>query len=268
MPHQERLDFAIDLARRAGLFAKGHFEAIDTLAIESKGHQDLVSNADRDTETLVRQAIAARYPQDGIVGEEHGRMHGTSGFDWVIDPIDGTANFVRGIPQWCVAIACVHRGETVVGAIHEPASGELFSAARGGGAFVNGKPMRASAAASLAEGSVMVGVSGRTEPEIAVGLVRAIVDHRGMFFRNASGALGLAYVAGGRLIGYVEEHMNCWDCLAGLLMVEEAGGTVAPFDPAASLELGARVVAGGPGVYPVLAGIADRVFAPQARRSA
>lgn len=261
--HQDRLDFALDLARQAGQFALGHFRAIDTLAIESKGHQDLVSNADRDTETLVRDAIAARFPDDGIVGEEHGRVHGTSGFDWVIDPIDGTANFVRGIPQWCVALACAQDGEPVVGVIYEPASGEMFSALRGGGAFVNGKPMRASTAASLTEGSVMVGVSGRTDPKVAVALVEAIVNQGGMFFRNASGALGLAYAASGRLLGYVEEHMNSWDCLAGLLMVEEAGGATLPIDPGTALDHGTRVVAGGAAIYPALSVIAEHAFPPR-----
>ena len=142
MQYQDRLDFAVELARRAGAFAKTHFEAIDTLVIESKGHQDLVSNADKDTETLIRDALEEHWPDDGIVGEEHGRKTGTSGFDWVIDPIDGTANFVRGLPQWCVAIACARDGEAVVGVIFEPSSGEMFTAAKCGGAFVNGKPMR------------------------------------------------------------------------------------------------------------------------------
>jgi myo-inositol-1(or 4)-monophosphatase len=96
----DRLTFAVDLARKAGDFALSRFRALDTLVIESKGHQDLVSDADRATETLIRDAIAARWPDDGIVGEEHGRKFGTTGFDWVIDPIDGTANFVRGIPHW------------------------------------------------------------------------------------------------------------------------------------------------------------------------
>lgn len=260
MSHQDRFDFAVHLARQAGQFAMQHFKAIDTLAIESKGHQDVVSNADRDTETLIRKAIEVRYPEDGVVGEEHGRKDGTSGYDWVIDPIDGTANFVRGIPQWCVAVACTQGGRPVVGAIYEPASDEMFSAARGAGAYVNGKPMRTSTASALTEGSVMVGVSGRTDPKIAVGLVSAVVTQGGMFFRNASGALGLAYVAGGRLLGYVEDRMNAWDCLAGLLMVEEAGGTILPIDTGTVLEEGTPIVAGGVNIYPTLARIANKTF--------
>ena len=152
---QTRLDFATRIAREAGVYALSRFREIDSLVIESKGHQDLVSDADKNTEKLIRKAIAEQFPDDGVVGEEYGAEPGASGFDWVIDPIDGTANFVRGIPQWCVAIGCSLRGETVVGVIFEPSSGELFAAARGGGATCNGKPIRAAQAAGLGEGSVM-----------------------------------------------------------------------------------------------------------------
>jgi myo-inositol-1(or 4)-monophosphatase len=255
-----RLEFAIELAQRAGDFAKAHFEAFDSLVIESKGHQDLVSNADKDTETLVRAAIEDRFPDDGIVGEEFGRKLGTSGFDWVIDPIDGTANFVRGIPQWCVAIAVAKDGEAVIGVINEPSSGELFHASKGGGAFCNGKPMRASQASGIGEGSVGTGFSGRVHATNIVKVIDRIVSGGGVFFRNASGALMLAYVAGGRLLGYVEEHMNSWDCVAGLLMIKEAGGHIVEPDPAISLDNGTVVIAGGPKVFASIKEIADDCF--------
>jgi myo-inositol-1(or 4)-monophosphatase len=233
--------------------------------IESKGHQDLVSNADRDTETLIRSAIEQAWPQDGIVGEEHGRKHGTSGFDWVIDPIDGTANFVRGIPQWCVAIACARGGEAIVGVINEPSSGELFHAGRGIGAFVNGRPIRASAASAITEGSIATGFSGRAPASNIVTAVGIIVDRGGVFFRNASGALSLAYVAAGRLLGYVEEHMNSWDCIAGLLMVEEAGGRIRKPDPATCLDKGTLVIAAGSQVYGAVEAIAVEAFGMTSR---
>lgn len=260
MTHQQRLDFALEVARAAGDFAAGHFRSIDSLSIESKGHQDLVSNADEETETLVRDAIEARWPDDGIVGEEHGRKHGTSGFDWVIDPIDGTANFVRGIPQWCVAIACTEHGLPVIGVINEPSSGEMFHAVRGGGAFVNAKPMRAVQTGALTAGSVAAGISGRTDKALAVAMVARIMRDGGLFFRNASGALSLAYVAAGRLLGYIEDHMNSWDCMAGLLMIEEAGGMVNELDAETALDHGTKVIAGGPNVYGQLAEMADELF--------
>ncbi len=228
--------------------------------IESKGHQDLVSDADRATEVLIRDAMETRWPADGIVGEEHGRKHGTSSYDWVIDPIDGTANFVHGIPHWCVVIACTKDGLPVVGVIHDPCTGELFQAARGAGAFVNGRRMRAYGGDSLRDGSVGAGVSGKSDVGRSTALVREILAPGGMFFRSASGALMLAYVASGRLLGYVEEHMNSWDCFAALLMVEEAGGRIQPIDADHALDSGTRVVAGGAGIYPTLDAIARRVF--------
>ncbi|RUW51270.1 inositol monophosphatase family protein, partial [Mesorhizobium sp. M8A.F.Ca.ET.021.01.1.1] len=160
---EARMRFAIDLARRAGELGLRYFRDLDSLTIESKGHQDLVSQADREVELFIRAAIAADYPRDGIVGEEHASVAGSTGHVWVIDPIDGTANFVRGIPAWCVVIACARDGETIVGVIHEPSTGETFHGRLGGGAFVNGRPMRTSAATSLEEGSVGTGFSNRAE---------------------------------------------------------------------------------------------------------
>ena len=260
MQTQDRLDFAIDLARQAGAFAKHHFQSIDTLVIESKGHQDLVSNADKDTETLIRSALEKQFPDDGIVGEEHGRKHGTSGYDWVIDPIDGTANFVRGIPQWCVAIACAKDGEAVIGVIFEPSSGELFAASKGGGAFVNGKRLQAAQTGDIGQGSIGIGFSGRAPAMSAATAVAMVIERGGVFFRNASGALMLAYVAAGRLLGYMEEHMNSWDCIAGLLMIEEAGGAIVKPDPATSLDQGTIVIAGGPNIFDEIKVIAETSF--------
>lgn len=260
MQLDERLEFATQLAQRAGAFAKAHFDAIDSLVIETKGHQDLVSNADKDTETLIRDAIEAHWPDDGIVGEEHGRKHGTTGFDWVIDPIDGTANFVRGIPQWCVVIACALNGETVIGVINEPCSGELFTTAKGKGTSCNGRPVRVATAHSIGDGSIGTGFSGRVHGGNIVKTIDMIVSRGGVFFRNASGALMLAYVSAGRLIGYVEEHMNSWDCVAGLLMIEEAGGRIVRPDPATVLEKGTVVIGAGPGVFDEVLEIAEATF--------
>lgn len=247
-----RTEFAIDLARRAGELGLTYFRSLESLTIESKGHQDLVSEADRDVETFIRKAIAERYPQDGIVGEEHAPTRGSSGYDWVIDPIDGTANFVRGIPAWTVVIACTRNGVTQVGVIHEPCTGETFHGFRGGGAFLNGKPIKTSPATSLSQGAVGIGSSNRVSPAGVVRLIGLLFDNGGVFFRNASGALMLAYVASGRLLGYAEEHMNAWDCLAGMLLVEEAGGQAVEPDPDTVLPKGTIVICGGPGIFPIL----------------
>ena len=254
-----RMEFATDLARRAGELGMEYFRRLDTLTIESKGHQDMVSEADRDVETFIRAALAEEYPDDAIVGEEHAPTAGTSGYSWVIDPIDGTANFVRGIPAWCVVIAGFSDGQTDVGVIHEPSVGESFYGRRGGGAFLNGKPIRASQASSLTEGSLGTGFSNRAEARNVVGLIDELLGQGGVYYRNASGALMLAYVAAGRLLGYVEQHMNAWDCLAGMLLIEEAGGKVAPH-PADVLRKGTPVIAAGKGVFDKVEALAGNAF--------
>ena len=257
---KRRTEFTVDLARRAGTFGMEYFRRLDTLTIESKGHQDLVSEADREVELFVRRELAKNYPDDGIVGEEHAPTAGTSGFTWVIDPIDGTANFVRGIPAWTVVIACARNGETMVGVIHEPATNETFHGWRGGGAFLNDKPIRANDAENLSEGSVGTGFSNRREIRNIIPFIEALFEDGGVFYRNASGALMLAYVASGRLLGYVEEHMNAWDCIAGLLLIEEAGGKIVQPDPATVLEHGTVVIAGGAGVFDRIATLSRQAF--------
>ncbi|MEM9249198.1 MAG: inositol monophosphatase [Pseudomonadota bacterium] len=257
----DRLAFAIETAHAGGDYALGRFRDLDGLQIESKGHQDLVSDADRQTELLVRAAIAEAFPDDGIVGEEHAPVTGTTGYDWVIDPIDGTANFVRGLPHWGCVIACTYKGLPVIGAIYDPNTGETYSVEKGGGAFLNGRRLQVAHVASLADGSVGVGAAGRADPERVAAIVRAVLLQKGLFFRSASGALMLCYVAAGRLIGYIEDHMHAWDCLAGLLLISEAGGTHLALDPHTALPQGTRVIAGAPEIYPVLQEISDTIVA-------
>jgi len=257
---EARLAFAIETARIAGEAGMAHFRAIDELAIEKKGHQDLVSNADREVEQLVRRAIAQAFPDDGVIGEEYAPESGTSGLTWVIDPIDGTANFVRGIPAWTVVLACASQDDTLVGVIHDPNADETYSALRGQGALLNGRPMQVAKTEGLGDGSVGVGYNNRVETKLVVRLVDSLVKEGGIFYRNASGALMLAYVAAGRLIGYSEPHMNAWDCIAGMLMIEEAGGRAFPVATATMLKDGGPVIAAAPPVYDRLLEISAEAF--------
>lgn len=195
------------------------------------------------------------------MGEEHGRTPGTSGFDWVIDPIDGTTNFVNGIPVWTVVFAGVAHGRTKVGVIHDPNVHETFAAARDGGATLNGAPMQVASGVALNSGTVAVGYSNRIEARHVVPIVADLIARGAMFHRNASGALSLAFVAAGRLLGYVEQHMNAWDCLAGQLMIAEAGGCVEDQDAGAMIRQGGRVIAGTPDVFDPLREIAERAWA-------
>ena len=256
----ERHARAAIIVEAAATRAMAFFRDPDALTIESKGRQDWVSQADREVELQIRAALAASFPDDSIVGEEHDNVTGTSGFTWVIDPIDGTTNFVNGTPHWCVVLAGVYEGETVVAHVHNPNVGEAFSACRGQGAFLNGSPIRAAEVSSLDTGTLCVGHNARVESVHTISLITALLDAGGLFQGSGSGALDLAKVACGRAIGYCEPHMYAWDCLASLLLIEEAGGRVQPFDYQAMIGGGGRVVAGCPGVHDALVAMTDQAY--------
>ena len=257
---EPRLDFAKQLVRDAGAKALAYFSSIGELVIEQKATQDLVSNADRDVETFIRNALQNAFSDDGIVGEEHDNVAGTSGFTWVIDPIDGTANFLTSIPAWCVVLACVHEDRTVLGAIFVPTEQELFWGMEGGGAFLNDNPIKVAQTRGLNDGSLGVGMNGRTPTDQVIHFLELLLAQDGVFYRNASGALMLAYVAAGRLIGYAEPHMNAWDCIAGQLLIAEAGGCVEKQSADEMLEKGGRVVASAPPIFDEIVRMADQTF--------
>lgn len=248
------------IADEVGGTALDYFRKWDKLTIDVKGHQDFVSEADRNVELAVRAKLAEAFPDDGIVGEEGAPTPGTSGYTWVIDPIDGTTNFINGIPQWCVILACVHQGRTVIGVVHDPVHDEMHHAADGQGAFCNDRPIRCTDKTSLGNGSIGIGFSGRTPIEGIKRLVGACCDAGTVFWRNGSGGLSLAYVATGRILGYLEEHMNAWDFLAGHLIVAEAGGRVFPVNADDAIAHGGRVVVGGAGVFPEIEALAKAAY--------
>ncbi|RIX98478.1 inositol monophosphatase [Aureimonas flava] len=244
----ERQALAETIAREGGRVALGYFRDRSRLTVDRKtSGQDVVSVADKEVETLLRKRIAARFPEDGLLGEEYGLQDGTSGFRWVMDPIDGTSPFVFGIPAWCVSIA-VMRGETIVaGVIYAPTTDELYSARRGGGATLNGRPIRVAETATLQTGVLGLGANHRVPSRVVSGAIERLLDEGGMFIRNGSGALMLAYVAAGRLAAYWEPHMNAWDCYAGFVLVEEAGGWIVDPSGWSALMDGGAVFAGSPG---------------------
>lgn len=242
-----RHTLALTLAQEAGALALGFFNSRDTLAVETKANpQDVVSRADREVEELIRARIAAAFPDDAVLGEEGGVTAGTSGFVWVVDPIDGTMPFLSGLPHWCVAIAVTDPQATVAAVTFAPVMQDTFDAVAGGGCRLNGRALCVDPAQGLAGRMTALGGSHRTDSghlgRVLIGLMQA----GGMFYRSGSGALMLADVAAGRLAGYYEPHMNAWDCLGGMLMIEEAGGRVRPFDLPAMLEQGAPVLAAAP----------------------
>jgi len=261
MDLEVRRQAALDAAKDGAELALQHYHAIESLQIEEKGVQDLVSNADREVEVLIREFLGSRFPDDGIVGEEFENKRSDNGFSWVIDPIDGTASFVRGRPGWCVVIACVYNDATVIGVVHDPVANEVFDAVRAGGARLNSRQISASTSGSLSNGALGVGFNKRFPPDLCLKLLeRLIVEQHGVFYQNGSGALMLAYVASGRLLGFAEPHMFPWDCMAALLIIEEAGGMVQPYDQKNMLEHGDRVVTACSGVYDQLTAMTDDIF--------
>ncbi len=209
----------------------------------------MVSEADRNVEVFIRERLTLHFPKDGIVGEEYTAKPGTSGYVWVIDPIDGTANFIRGIPAWTVVLACVYEDKTIIGCIYDPVHDELFSCRVGAGAFCNDKPIKIATTDGFHDGSIGVGFSNRSKPEFIETMIKSIISKGGVFYRNASGALSLAYVACGKLNGYAEDHMNAWDYLAGQLLVAEAGGTIEHQSADEAIAKGGRVIVATPSLF-------------------
>lgn len=257
-----RYNEARRIAGEAGALGLDYFRRAGALHVEVKSHQDFVSEADRNVEAFVRRALGSAFPDDAIVGEEDAPKPGRSGFTWVIDPIDGTTNFIHGIPGWTVVLAGVVGARTEIGVIDDPVHGEQYHCRRGAGAFCNDSAITVLGGRDIRTGSVGVGFSGRVRSDGIKRLVANIIDAGGVFYRNASGALSLTYVASGRLLGYVEEHMNAWDCLAGQLLVAEAGGRVEEQDAARMIAEGGRVIVGAPEVFDDLLRLAEAAYSP------
>jgi len=249
---KERFELACETAREAGALALDYFNDFTNLTVHSKGVQDMASEADVNTEALIRKAITARFPQDNFLGEEScdSFVANPDAGTWIVDPIDGTQPFVNGIRSWCIAICYVEGTQIRLGVIFDPSADELFATQEGHGATLNGRPIESSKASSLQDGMVSVGFSNRVKPEDTLDPLNRLIRAQGMYHRNGSGALSLAYVAAGRLIGYFEPHMNSWDFTAGALMVREAGGTTNNcLADEASILKGSMVIAACAGVY-------------------
>jgi myo-inositol-1(or 4)-monophosphatase len=241
-----RLRVAEAVVREAGRVAADHFARRELLHIDRKGAQDLVSDADRACEDLIVAGLAKLFPQDGFLGEERGSRNPDAAAIWIIDPIDGTHNFLTGIPFWCVSVGLVVAGELLLGIIYDPLAAELYSARKGGGAFVNGQPIKVSGESDLRSARICVGFSYRRPVEEHARAVEALLTSGCEYLRLGSGALGLAYTAAGRFDGYWERHINSWDAAAGLVLVREAGGWTNDFLAGDGLTKGSEILAATP----------------------
>lgn len=247
--------------RSAGALVLEGFQSVSKGGFTMKGPQDFLTETDSASEAHIRRAIVSAFPDDGFFGEEGGGE--IRDRVWVVDPIDGTANFARGIPHFCISIGYVENGVTQFGAIFNPALDELHFAMLGQGATRNGFKISAAATSRFDMASVELGWSTRIPNATYLGVAEALLAKGTNVRRSGSGALGLAYVADGRSDAYVELHMNSWDCVPGLLIVAEAGGLVCPFMKLGSLRDGGPVLAAAPCIA---AGVSEATHIPLAPR--
>lgn len=257
-PIDLRLLAACAVVREAGQLARDYFLAREQLEIEFKGRQDLVSIADRAVEDVIRTHLTHAFPDDDVIGEEGGYASDRGGERvWVIDPIDGTANFLRGIPYWTVALAYVIGGRTELAVTYDPVHDELFAARRGQGASRNGHAIRVSGRTDPGQSAIGAAYTFRASIEsyltLVEGMLRAGCDHR----RLGSSALMLCHTADGRLDGCAMIYCHAWDVIGGLLLVEEAGGIASDFLADAGLTVPGAVFAGTPGLQATLEALTD-----------
>lgn len=256
-----RFELAQKLAVEAGAMALDYFNNRHELTIETKRDaQDVVSIADRNVETYLRDAVSKAFSQDGFLGEEFGHTEGASGFTWVVDPIDGTSPFVNGMPNWCVSIGVIYEETSVIGVINAPVHREIYSAASGQGASLNGHLIKVDPKRTLQNAVTGVGSNAYVTAEEVGRLMSEVHRRGGNIFRNGSGALMLAYVAASRLVGYYEPYMHAWDCAAGFCLTKEAGAYVHPFPMSTeAMKKGHPVFAAAPGAVAELLEIAKLI---------
>jgi len=220
------------VSREAGALLRGAYDGPELRVSSKSTPTDLVSEADHAAERLIRERLQAARPDDGVLGEEGGDHAGTSGVRWVVDPLDGTVNFLFGIPQWAVSIACEDAEGALVGVVYDPLRDELFSAERNGVPMLDGSPISASTRTDLSTALVGTGFGydaevRRAQAEVVARLLPDVRDIR----RFGSAAVDLAWTACGRLDAYYEHGLNAWDLAAGALICERAGLEVRPLAP-------------------------------------
>ncbi|HWL67417.1 MAG TPA: inositol monophosphatase [Geminicoccus sp.] len=253
-----RFATASTVIREAGALALDYFKKLDQLTIKSKGLQDMASEADLNTELLIKRRLGEAFPTDAFLGEETGAADftGASGI-WVVDPIDGTQPFISGIRTWCISIAYVRDGEIEMGLVYDPCADELFAARRGEPATMNDRPIRPHPGADFTAGITSVGYSNRITPASVISVMTRLLNAGGMFHRSGSGTLSICYVACGRLLGYVEGHMNSWDALAAIAVVRGAGGRTNDFLADDGLTRGNPIIAAPAQLYDQVAALLD-----------
>ena len=246
---------AIMAARRAGSVLLRRMNKLDTLKVEKKGHNDFVSDVDRAAEAAIIDVIHKHYPDHAILAEESGRS-GESDTVWIIDPLDGTTNYLHGFPQFCVSTAVQVKGRVEHAAVYDPLRQELFTASRGAGALLDDRRIRVSGRKEMEHALIGTGFPFRqTDEDMSpyLGMLGKVVRNTAGVRRAGAAALDLCYVAVGRLDGFWEKGLKSWDLAAGALIIREAGGIVSGLDGSEDYLDSGHVLCGTPKVYAGLA---------------
>lgn len=246
------IETAIEAARAGGEVLTANWRNLPEGSVEEKKKNDFVTHADRESESRIVAAIRARFPEDAFLGEEGGAQRGVAPGSrvWIIDPLDGTSNFVSGFPFWCVSIAAREGAELVAAVVWDPLRSEMYSAERGSGAWRDGVRLRVTGRAGLDGAFVATGFPFRSREKIDdyLSLFRAVFLEARAIRRAGSAALDLAHVAAGVFDGFFEFRLSPWDIAAGALLVEEAGGALVDFDGGQGYWERGNIVAGSLGV--------------------
>ncbi|MEP4198864.1 MAG: inositol monophosphatase family protein [Aliishimia sp.] len=258
MQGSANLNIMMKAARKAGRSLAKDFREVENLQASMKGPGDFVSKADLQAEYLIKEELTGARPTYGWLAEEGGEEDGVDPTRrWIVDPLDGTTNFLHGLPHWAVSIALEHKGKIVAGVVYDPTKDELFAAEKGGGAFMNETRLRVSGRHKMIECIFATGLpfAGRSDlPETLQDLARVLPGCAGVR-RFGSAALDLAYVAAGRYDGYWERRLNSWDMAAGLLIATEAGALVEPITPEGDILEDGEVICASESMFDGLAKI-------------
>ncbi|CAB4333274.1 unannotated protein [freshwater metagenome] len=238
----ERFSVAIDMAREAGTVALEYFGRLTSDQLRNKGPHDLVSEADLEVEQFIRNRIEREFPTDKILGEEQGGGIDTDSPLWVIDPIDGTGEFVRGSRNWCIVISFVDAGATQFGVVYSPMTDEMFTATVDGDALLNSRKIACASANNVSQGVITLEHSSSNSTQDIVSMVTKLLDGGGNYVREGSGALGICNAACGRSLGFIELSLKSWDCLGPLLIATRAGCITTDFIASGFMQSGGPVV--------------------------
>jgi len=243
------LNIAVRAARAAGKILVKNFDQGNPVEAESKGLNDWVTDMDKAAEQAIIHTIKKAYPDHGIIAEESGTQAGTENdFQWVIDPLDGTTNYMRGIPHFCISIALLHKGSVQQAVVYDPIREELFTASRGAGAQLNGRRLRISPKVELKGAILSTGFPFKMKSRLPeyLEMFNKLFEHCADVRRAGAAALDLAYVAAGRHDAFWEMGLKPWDILAGELLVREAGGIVSDFQGGHNYVQSGNIAAGAP----------------------